>query len=57
LMVHPLYMLRLIIIIARPWGKRSEKVAGEAIAKPETGGRRIQGRNLRGARVPHLSDS
>jgi hypothetical protein len=30
-------MVRLIIIIARAWGKRSEKVAGEAMARVETG--------------------
>jgi hypothetical protein len=44
--VSPLFMVRLIITITRPRGKRSEKVAGEAMAQDETGGRRFQGRNL-----------
>jgi len=52
---YPVFILRLIITIARPRGKRSEKVVGEEMARAETGLRKIQGRNLRGARVPHLA--
>jgi hypothetical protein len=44
--VYPVFILRLIIIIARPWGKRSEKVAGEVRARAETGRRKIPGRTL-----------
>ena len=35
----PVFILRLIIAIARPRGKRSEKVVGEEMARAETGGR------------------